>query len=87
MDGRIGGILLLDKETQTLSYRVHRGLSARYVEEVHLGLGEGIAGRVAQKRQVNPLGGYLYRPARCVSGPGKQRGFEGIHQRSPPVER
>lgn len=48
MDGRIGGILLLDEETKTLSYRVQRGLSPRYAQEVRLKLGEGIAGRVAQ---------------------------------------
>jgi len=48
MNGTIGGILLLDEQTQTLSYRVYRGLSARYAEEMHLGLGEGIAGSVAQ---------------------------------------
>lgn len=48
MNGNVGGILLLDEQTQTLSYRVHQGLSPRYVEEMHLSLGEGIAGRVAQ---------------------------------------
>lgn len=48
MNGNIGGILLFDERTQTLSYRVHQGLSARYVEGVHMGLGEGIAGRAAQ---------------------------------------
>ncbi len=48
MKGDTGGILLLDKERQILSYRVHRGLSDRYVNEMHLRLGEGIAGRVAQ---------------------------------------
>lgn len=48
MNGTVGGILLLDEETQTLSYRVHRGLSAKYVAEMHIPLGEGIAGRVAQ---------------------------------------
>ena len=48
MNGTIGGILLLDEQTQTLSYRVHQGLSTRYVEEMHLSLGEGIAGRVAK---------------------------------------
>ncbi len=48
MSGNIGGILLLDERTQTLSYRVHQGLSDRYIGEVRLGLGEGIAGRVAQ---------------------------------------
>jgi len=48
MNGSIGGILLVDEWTQTLTYRVYRGLSARYVEGMHLKLGEGIAGRVAQ---------------------------------------
>jgi len=48
MNGAIGGILLLDKQTQTLSYVVYRGLSSECVERVHLKLGEGIAGTVAQ---------------------------------------
>ncbi len=48
MNGTIGGILLLDEQTQTLSYRVHQGLSTKYVEEMRLSLGEGIAGRVAE---------------------------------------
>jgi signal transduction histidine kinase len=48
MNGAIGGILLLDEQTQTLSYRVHRGLSAEYVEGMRVKLGEGIAGRVAE---------------------------------------
>ena len=48
MSGSIGGILLLDEQTQTLSYRIYRGLSAKYVEEMRVKLGEGIAGRVAQ---------------------------------------
>ena len=48
MNGAIGGILLLDEATQTLSYRVHQGLSDQYIEEVHHRLGEGVTGRVAQ---------------------------------------
>ncbi|MFC1874269.1 GAF domain-containing protein [Chloroflexota bacterium] len=48
MSGTIGGILLIDERTQTLSYRVHNGLSTRYAEEIRMKLGEGIAGRVAQ---------------------------------------
>lgn len=48
MNGNIGGILLLDAQTQTLSYRVHRGLSDRYVQEIVLNVGQGIAGRVAE---------------------------------------
>ena len=48
MKGTIGGILLADERNQTLSYHIHQGLSARYVENMRLSLGEGIAGRVAQ---------------------------------------
>ena len=48
MNGNIGGILLFDEQRQTLSYRVHQGLSTKYVEGIHLRSGEGIAGRVAQ---------------------------------------
>lgn len=52
MNGTIGGILLLDEQTQTLSYRVHQGLSTKYVEEMRMSLGEGIAGRVAESGKV-----------------------------------
>lgn len=48
MNETVGGILLLDEQTQTLSYRVSRGLSHEYVEAMRLRLGEGIAGTVAQ---------------------------------------
>jgi signal transduction histidine kinase len=43
----IGGILLLDEETSTLYYRVQRGLSPNYAEEMRMPIGEGIAGNVA----------------------------------------
>jgi signal transduction histidine kinase len=43
----IGGILLLDEETNTLYYRVQSGLSAKYAEEMRMPIGEGIAGSVA----------------------------------------
>ena len=48
MNGTVGGIMLLDEPGQTLSYRVHHGLSDKYAEEMRLKLGEGIAGKVAQ---------------------------------------
>ena len=48
VSGAIGGILLLEKDTQRLRYRVYRGLSAKYVEQMQMSLGEGIAGRAAQ---------------------------------------
>jgi len=48
MNGAVGGIMLLDGSTQTLSYRVYHDLSAEYAEEMRMRLGEGIAGKVAQ---------------------------------------
>ncbi len=48
MNGTIGGILLIDEQAQTLSYRVYRGFSDKYAQEMRLKMGEGIAGRVAQ---------------------------------------
>jgi signal transduction histidine kinase len=46
-----GGILLLQGKTQKLSYRVYRGLSAKYVEQMEMGLGEGVAGKVAETEE------------------------------------
>jgi len=43
----IGGILFLDDETDRLYYRVQRGLSPTYAEEMRIPIGEGIAGTVA----------------------------------------
>ena len=48
MNGTVGGILLLEEQSQTLCYRVHQGLGKEYVEGVRLRLGDGIIGRVAQ---------------------------------------
>lgn len=48
MNGTVGGIMLLDEPSQTLSYRVYHGLSAKYAEEMRLRPGQGIAGKVAQ---------------------------------------
>jgi len=48
VNGSVGGIMLLDEPSQTLSYRVYHGLSDKYAEEMRLSLGEGIAGKVAQ---------------------------------------
>lgn len=42
-----GGILLWDDESRRLRYRVHHGLSARYVRSVNCRLGEGISGLAA----------------------------------------
>ncbi|MFC1908451.1 GAF domain-containing protein [Chloroflexota bacterium] len=48
INGTIGGILLLDPNTQTLSYRVQHGLSDKYTRDRKIPVGDGIAGRVAQ---------------------------------------
>ena len=48
MSGVVGGIMLIDEQTKTLSYRVYHGLSDKFAEEMCLHLGEGIAGKVAQ---------------------------------------
>jgi len=48
MNGTVGAILLMDENTQMLSYHVYQGLSQEWVESIHLKLGEGIAGTVAQ---------------------------------------
>lgn len=48
MNGTVGGIMLLNEDSDLLTYRVTEGLSARYSEEMYMKLGEGIAGKVAQ---------------------------------------
>jgi signal transduction histidine kinase len=48
LDSAIGGIMLLDEDTKTLSYRVYHGISDDYAQEMHLKLGEGVAGKVAE---------------------------------------
>lgn len=48
MSGVVGGIMLIDEETKTLSYRVYHGLSAKFAGEMRLHLGEGLGGKVAQ---------------------------------------
>jgi signal transduction histidine kinase len=42
----VGGVLIIDEETQTLHYRIAQGLPDRALEEITLVPGEGIAGRV-----------------------------------------
>ena len=48
MHGVIGGVMLLDEQTKTLSYSVYHGLSDTYAKGMRMVLGEGIAGKVAQ---------------------------------------
>jgi len=48
LDSAIGGIMLLDDNTKTLSYRVYHGISDEYAQEMHLKLGEGVEGKVAE---------------------------------------
>jgi signal transduction histidine kinase len=48
LDSAIGGIMLLDENGKTLSYRVYYGISDEYAQEMHLKQGEGVAGKVAE---------------------------------------
>ena len=48
MSGSMGGILLLDEQTKELSYRVERGMSGDYIQNLRVALGEGMTGWVAQ---------------------------------------
>ena len=48
MNGSIGWILLVDEPSGTLTFKVLRGLSEKYAQEMRLKVGEGIAGMVAQ---------------------------------------
>ena len=48
MHGTVGEILLIDEDSQSLSRRVHRGLSKEYVTGLRTSLGEGVTGSVAQ---------------------------------------
>jgi len=48
----IGGVLLYHERTETLYYRVYRGLTEEYVRGIgKLKLGEGIAGKAAELRE------------------------------------
>ena len=48
MNGTVGEILLIEESNQSLSRRVHRGLSKEFVTGLRTNLGEGIPGSVAQ---------------------------------------
>jgi signal transduction histidine kinase len=48
MNGNIGEISLIDEQTRVLTRHVYRGLSKEFVDSIHLSLGEGITGSVAQ---------------------------------------
>lgn len=48
MDGVAGGIMLVDEQTKTLSYRVYHGLSRKFAEGMLLDVGEGLSGKVAR---------------------------------------
>lgn len=48
INGTIAGVMLVDEDKQTLSYRLQRGFSAKYADTVRIRLGEGIAGMVAK---------------------------------------
>lgn len=45
--GSYGGIMLLDKENQSLTYHVYQGLSGEFARRMSVKLGEGVNGKVA----------------------------------------
>lgn len=55
MHGVMGGVMLLDEQTKTLSHIVYHGLSTKYADEMRFKLGEGIAGKVAQNGRATLL--------------------------------
>ncbi|MDY6835715.1 MAG: GAF domain-containing sensor histidine kinase [Chloroflexota bacterium] len=87
MDGTVGSILLLDEQSHTLSYRVHRGMSTEYVQRRKIALGEGIAGWVAQtgkailREDIVKDRDYPYRYPEWVK-PAKIRSFVSVPLRS-----
>lgn len=46
LEGAVGGILLVDEDSQTLRYHIAHGLPRQVVDETSLEVGEGVAGRV-----------------------------------------
>jgi signal transduction histidine kinase len=46
LEGAVGGILLVDEDSQTLHYHITHGLSHEAMEETAIAVGEGIAGKV-----------------------------------------
>lgn len=62
LSGVVGGIMLIDESTKTLSYHVYHGLSDKFVEGAYLHLGEGIAGKVAQNGKSVLLGDISLEP-------------------------
>ncbi len=48
INGTVGGILLMDKEPNVLSYRTHLGFHTEEVEKIRIPIGDGIAGEVAK---------------------------------------
>ena len=87
MDGTVGGILLLDEESQPLSYRVHRGVSENHVNQCKIALGDGIAVSAAQtgksilREDIIKEPDYPYRYPEWVK-PAKIRSFISVPLRA-----
>jgi signal transduction histidine kinase len=76
--GTIGEILLLDKNTQTLHHRVQRGLSTRFIEGMHLHVGEGITGNVAQSGEATLVQDISEDPRTAQAGLVSAEGLRGF---------
>ena len=79
LNGEMGGIMLLDDATGTLSYRVTHNLSEQYAEEVRMKLGEGISGIVAQSGKPRLIQDLVLEPdAAAHSGAVSAEGLRGM---------
>jgi signal transduction histidine kinase len=79
INGEMGGIMLLDEATGTLSYRVTHNLSEKYAEEVRMKLGEGISGIVAKSGKARLIEDLPLEPdAAAHSGIVNAEGLHGM---------
>lgn len=78
INGVAGSILLLDEKTETLYYRVQRGMSAKLTSGLRLHLGEGITGRVAQSGEPILLEDVSKDPRAALPDVVKSEGLKGF---------
>jgi signal transduction histidine kinase len=78
INGDVGGIMLLDEQTKTLSYRVTHNLSQKYATEMLLKLGEGTSGEVAQSGKARLVEDLSLEPQTPHSGLISAEGIRGF---------
>jgi signal transduction histidine kinase len=78
INGDLGGIMLLDEQTKTLSYRITHNLSQKYATEMRLKLGEGTSGEVAQSGKARLVEDLSLEPQTPHSGLISAEGIRGF---------